>query len=187
MAVPVTPPAPERPIPPDRAPQPEPDRPMPPPGGEYACARAWAALTAAHALITGHLGTVLQAACGLSINEFELLLHLDAGPAGRGLRLGHLNAAVRITQPSVSRAVARMETHGWLCRTSSPDDGRAVLISITAAGREKLHAAVPVHAAAIREFLLDQLTPGEQDMLTAILTRVADAGAAPVAVPSRTA
>jgi DNA-binding MarR family transcriptional regulator len=148
------------------------------PGEEYACARVWSALTAAHALITGHLGAALQETCGLSINEFELLLCLDAGPGGQGQRLGHLNAAVRITQPSVSRAVTRMETHGWLRRTSSPDDGRAVLIAITAAGREKLHAAVPVHAAAIRAFLLDHLAPDEQDAVTRALTRVAQAGAA---------
>jgi DNA-binding MarR family transcriptional regulator len=147
-------------------------------GEEYACARVWAALSTAHALITEHLGAALQETCGLSINEFELLLRLDAGPDGQGQRLGSLNAAVRITQPSVSRTVTRMETHGWLRRTSSPDDGRAVLITMTAAGREKLHAAVPVHAAAIREFLLDQLAPDEQDALTRALTRVAEAGAA---------
>jgi DNA-binding MarR family transcriptional regulator len=153
-------------------------------GEEYACARVWAALTAAHALITGHLGIALQAACGLSINEFELLLRLEAGPGGQGQRLGSLNAAVRITQPSVSRAVARMETHGWLRRTSSPDDGRAVLIAITRAGREKLQAAVPVHAAAIREFLLDQLTADEQDALARALTRVAESGGAHAATVS---
>jgi DNA-binding MarR family transcriptional regulator len=154
----------------------------PQPGEEYACARVWAALTTAHALITEYLGAALQQTCGLSINEFELLLRLDAEPDGQGQRLGSLNGAVRITQPSVSRTVTRMETYGWLRRTSSPDDGRAVLITITAAGREKLHAAVPVHAAAIREFLLDQLTPQEQDALTRALTRVAEAGAARTAI-----
>jgi DNA-binding MarR family transcriptional regulator len=172
-------------------PQPSDPRPSDPhpsdpqPSAEYACARVWAALTTAHALITEHLGAALQEACGLSINEFELLLRLQAGPGGQGQRLGRLNAAVRITQPSVSRAVARMETRGWLRRTSTPDDGRAVLITITAAGREKLRTAVPVHAAAIREFLLDQLTPDEHDALTRALTRVAEAGATRIAAGRR--
>lgn len=145
----------------------------PPPGAEYACARAWAALTAAHAQITGQLAAALHGACGLSINDVELLLRLAAGPGGQGQRLSSLNAAVRITQPSVSRAVTRLENQGWLHRTSSPGDGRGVLIVLTEAGREKLHAAVPVHAGVIREFLLDQLSPGEQDILTRALTRVA--------------
>jgi DNA-binding MarR family transcriptional regulator len=141
---------------------------------EYACARAWAALTAAHARITERLGAALHQDCGLSINDFELLLRLDQEPGdGPGQRLGRLNAAVRLTQPSLSRAVTRLENQGWVCRSGSPGDGRGVLVSITAAGRDRLHAAVPVHAAVIREFLLDQLTPDEQDVLARTLTRVA--------------
>ena len=38
-----------------------------------------------------------------------------------------------------------------------------------------LRSAVPVHAQTIREFLLDPLTPREQDLLARALTRVADA------------
>jgi DNA-binding MarR family transcriptional regulator len=144
------------------------------PGGEYACARAWAALTAAHARITERLGAALHQDCGLSINDFELLLRLDQEPGdGPGQRLGSLNAAVRLSQPSLSRAVTRLENRGWLGRSGSPDDGRGVLVAITAAGRDRLRAAVPVHAAIIAEFLLDQLTPDEQDVLARTLTRVA--------------
>jgi hypothetical protein len=43
------------------------------------------------------------------------------------------------------------------------------------AGRDVLHSAVPVHARTIREFLLDPLTPREQDLLARALRRVADA------------
>lgn len=142
------------------------------PAGEYACAKAWAALTAAHARITERLGAALHRDCGLSINDFELLLRLDQEP-GPGQRLGRLNAAVRLTQPSLSRAVTRLENQGWVGRSGSPDDGRGVLVSITAAGRDRLRTAVPVHAAIIGEFLLDQLTPEEQDVLTRTLSRVA--------------
>ena len=49
--------------------------------GEYACARAWAALTAAHARIAGKPSTALARACDLSINDFEILLRLDHAPA----------------------------------------------------------------------------------------------------------
>ena len=50
-----------------------------------------------------------------------------------------------------------------------------MLITITPAGRDVLHSAVPVHARTIREFLLDPLTPREQDLLARALRRVADA------------
>jgi DNA-binding MarR family transcriptional regulator len=138
-------------------------------GGEYACARAWAALTAAHTRIAAQLSTALARACDLSINDFEILLQLERAPAP-GLRLTELNAAIPLTQPSLSRAVARLGQRGWLSRAGAADDRRGVLIP---AGRDVLRSAVPVHAQTIREFLLDPLTPREQDLLARALRRVA--------------
>ncbi len=141
---------------------------------EYACARAWAALTAAHTRIAGQLSTALARACDLSINDFEILLQLDHAPAP-GLRLAELNAAIPLTQPSLSRAVARLGQRGWLSRAGAADDRRGVLITITPAGRHVLRSAVPVHAQTIRELLLDPLTPREQDLLGRTLRRVTGA------------
>jgi DNA-binding MarR family transcriptional regulator len=140
--------------------------------GEYACARAWAALTAAHTRIAGQLSNALARACDLSINDFEILLRLDHAPAP-GLRLTELNSAIPLTQPSLSRAVARLGQRGWLSRAGAADDRRGVLITITLAGRDVLRSAVPVHAQTIRESLLDPLTPREQDLLARALSRVA--------------
>ncbi len=146
--------------------------------GEYACARAWAALTAAHTRIAGQLSSALARACDLSINDFEILLRLDHAPAP-GLRLSELNAAIPLTQPSLSRAVARLAQRGWLSRAGAADDRRGVLITITPAGKDVLRSAVPVHAQTIRESLLDPLTPREQDLLARALaeriTAIADA------------
>jgi DNA-binding MarR family transcriptional regulator len=139
---------------------------------EYACARAWAALTAAHARITRQLSTALARACDLSINDFEILLRLEHATV-QGLRLTELNAAISLTQPALSRAVARLGQRDWLSRAGAADDRRGVLITITPAGRDVLRSAVPVHAQTIRELLLDPLTPGEQDLLAGALSRVA--------------
>jgi DNA-binding MarR family transcriptional regulator len=140
---------------------------------EYACARAWAALTAAHSRVTSRLGGALSRACGLSINDFELLLRLGRTPRA-GLRLGELNSAVRLTQPSLSRAAARLERCGWLRRSGDPDDRRGVLVTITPAGQEILRRAAGVHAEVIRELLLDRLAPAERDLLARALTRIAE-------------
>jgi DNA-binding MarR family transcriptional regulator len=145
---------------------------------EHACAQAWAALTAAHALVTDRLGAALTRACGLSINEFQILLRVDRSPEP-GVRLGELCSAVRLTQPSLSRAVARLERHGWLRRAGAPGDGRGVLVTVTAAGREVLAQGSAVHTQTISEVLLDRLTPGEQELLARALTRVADGGHSP--------
>ena len=145
---------------------------------EQACAQAWAALTAAHALVTEQLSAALTRSCGLSINEFQILLRAARGPEA-GIRLGELRSAVRLTQPSLSRAVARLERHGWLRRAGVPGDGRGVLISVTASGREVLAQGSTVHTQTISELVLDRLTPAEQDLLARALTRVAEGGHPP--------
>src|ERR1700722_16337832 len=145
---------------------------------EHACAQAWAALTAAHALVTEQLSAALTRTCGLSINEFQILLRADRGPEA-GVRLGELCSAVRLTQPSLSRAVARLERHGWLRRAGAPGDGRGVLVSVTASGREVLARGSTVHTQTISELMLDRLTADEQDLLARALTRVAEGGHSP--------
>ena len=139
----------------------------------YACARAWTALSAAHARVAERLTAALSRECGLSINDFEVLLRLDQVPPP-GVRLGDLSSAVRLTQPSLSRMIARLAQHGWLTRACDPDDGRGVLVALTPTGRDVLHAAVPVHARTIRETLLDRLTADEQDLLAAALSRITE-------------
>jgi DNA-binding MarR family transcriptional regulator len=155
------------------------------PHDEQACARAWAALTAAHTLVTEQLSAALTRTCGLSINEFQILLRVDRAP-GPGVRLGELCSAVRLTQPSLSRAVARLERHGWLRRAGAPGDGRGVMVSLTAAGREVLARGSAVHTQTISELLLDRLTPGERDLLARALTRVAEGEPGPPRGPSAT-
>lgn len=139
----------------------------------FGCARAWAALSAAHGRVAGRLSGALSRTCGLSINDFEVLLRLDRVPYP-GLRLGDLNPAVQLTQPSLSRMIARLEQQGWLARAGDPNDRRGVLITLLPAGREVLRRAIPVHAQAIQAVLLDRLTPAEQDLLANALTRIAE-------------
>ena len=144
------------------------------PAEEYACAQAWVALTAAHARVAALLAAALARQCGLTTNEFELLLRLDqAGSAG--LRLGELRSAVPLTQPALSRAVARLAGRGLLARAGAPGDGRGVLILLSEAGQQSLRAAIPVHAEVLRTALLDQLSLAEQDVLAQVLGRIASA------------
>lgn len=141
-------------------------------GQEEACARAWVALSAAHARISGELARALASACDLSINDFEILVRVQH--AGRqGLRLGSLNGVVQLTQPSLSRAVARLEERGWLARAEAAGDRRGVLVTLTSQGQDVLRRAIPVHARTIREFLLDPLEEAELDLLAVALDRIA--------------
>ena len=140
--------------------------------GEYSCAQAWAALTAAHARVSGLLADALARECGLTINEFEILLRLDHA-GDKGVRLTELLTAVPVSQPALSRAVSRICARGWAGREAAPDDGRGVLVVPTPAGQALLRAAIPVHASAVRAALLAPLTGREQEILASVLRRVA--------------
>jgi DNA-binding MarR family transcriptional regulator len=138
---------------------------------EQDCARAWTALTGAHALLAERLGAALTRSCGLNVNEFEVLLRLDQVPPP-GLRLHHLRETVRLSQPAVSRLIARLEEQGLIGTNADPRDGRGVLATISTAGRKKLRRAIPLHAQVVRECLLDRLTEDEGAQLSAILDRI---------------
>lgn len=151
---------------------PAPSSPAAPVPAEYECARAWSALTAAHTRVSGRLSDALARGFGLTINDFEILLRVDHGP-DEGVRLGELSSAVPLTQPALSRAVARLAARGAVTRSGVPLDRRGVLITMTPAGRDLLRQAVPVHAGVVREVLLDRLSREEQDVLAQVLSRVA--------------
>ena len=153
--------------------------PPPPSAGvsEHACARAWAALTAAHARVASQLTAALQRECGLAITDFEILLRLDAGHGadhGAGQRIGDLTGPIRLSQPALSRAVTRLAGRGFLTRSGSPADARCVLVTLTPAGRDVMSTAAGVHASVINEALLGRISPAEQEVLARVLARVAD-------------
>ena len=143
------------------------------PADPNVCSQAWAALNAAHSRVSERLISSLSKTCGLSVNDFEILRRLDKVPPP-GMRLGDLMPAIRLTQPSLSRMVARLVRQGWLARTEDPNDGRSVLVALTPAGRQVLLTAVPVHAQAIHEALLARLSPTERETLNAALTRITE-------------
>ena len=80
-----------------------------------------------------------RGATGLSRTQISVLVTLrDEGPT----RISSLAVRERVTQPSMTTLINRLERQGLLERRADPADGRAVPVSITEAGREALAAAV---------------------------------------------
>ncbi|MFD2028053.1 MarR family winged helix-turn-helix transcriptional regulator [Promicromonospora aerolata] len=69
----------------------------------------------------------------LSMREYDVLFTLSLAP-GETLRLRELNENILMAQSSLSRMVERLEKRGLVRRHPSPDDGRGVLVSLTAEG-----------------------------------------------------
>jgi DNA-binding MarR family transcriptional regulator len=85
----------------------------------------------------------------LSRTELSVLKALDHGPA----RITELACAERISQPAITLVVNRLQERGWVSRGADPSDGRAVLVSLTDAGRQ----VIARQREAYRELVRDGL------------------------------
>jgi DNA-binding MarR family transcriptional regulator len=83
-----------------------------------------------------------------------------------GYRLSELATAERVSQPSMTALIARLERRGLVSRHPEPDDGRVVNVAITDAGRRVLAERRQARAAVLAE-MLDRLPTSQRDALLA--------------------
>jgi DNA-binding MarR family transcriptional regulator len=133
--------------------------------------QAWFAFLQAHDAATESLDVELRARTGLTLSDYEVLLHLSGSP-GSALRMTDLAASVLLSPSGTTRAVDRLERNALVRRGPDPDDGRATLVSLTPSGRRRFRAAAPVHLAGVRARFLDAITKREADALRAISVKV---------------
>ncbi|GAA1148956.1 MarR family winged helix-turn-helix transcriptional regulator [Nocardioides aquiterrae] len=140
--------------------------------------RAWRAWLDAHAHLSARLNRELQATSGLSLSDYDVLVHLTDVPDGR-LRAFELARGLEWEKSRVSRQVARMAERGLVERAASPEDGRGAYVAITAAGRQAIENAAPAHVELVRQLVFDGLTTAQVRTLAtvalSVLSRLDDA------------
>jgi DNA-binding MarR family transcriptional regulator len=130
-------------------------------------------------------GVVLQAVnsalapYGLKYLEYAVLATLRVSGAPYRMTPSQLQARLLFTSGGLSNLLKRLEGNGWIQRTDDPDDGRGVLVSLTAKGRRLADRAMPDHAQAELR-LLRMFSSEERDQLAQLLARMM-AGSEPVA------
>ena len=126
--------------------------------------QSWRAHLEATQLLFDALDRQLQRDAGLSHADYEILVRLSEAP-GRQLRMSVLAESTLFSRSRLSHAVARLERAGWVRRESCADDGRGTVAVLTDAGCDVLVAAAPGHVRAVREHLIDRLTPTQVSQL----------------------
>lgn len=77
------------------------------------------------------LSSTLDAQPGITLRQYRVLKQL----AGGACRARDLANSTGVTAPTMSAALANLETSGLIVRSPDPDDGRAALVVITDSGR----------------------------------------------------
>jgi DNA-binding MarR family transcriptional regulator len=121
---------------------------------------AWGGLLQTHARLVRELDHDLDAAHGLPLTQYEVLLHLERAPHHR-LRMTELARSVFLSQSGVTRLVDRLEAQGLVVRAPCAEDRRVLWAQMTDEGRRRLAEARPTHLAGVRALFLDRFDEDE--------------------------
>ena len=91
-------------------------------------------LARASHLISSEFHAVVEAS-GLSLMEWRVMASLSGKDS---LSIQELADIVLAKQPTVTKLVGRMQEAGWVLRCDAAHDRRQSLVSLTAAGRDKV-------------------------------------------------
>jgi MarR family transcriptional regulator, organic hydroperoxide resistance regulator len=105
---------------------------------------------------------------GLSLPQYHLL---EALRHEQELTVGELAEAAGVAAPTATRMLDCLARDGHVGRRHSEEDRRAVLVSLTPAGRIAVEAAHD-QVSAWRRRVYESLEPSEREQAAALLTRL---------------
>jgi DNA-binding MarR family transcriptional regulator len=135
---------------------------------------AWVGLLRSHSALMRALNTELVAAHGLTINDYEVLLHLARAP-DRQLRRVDLAERLLLTASGITRLLDGLEGAGYVTKGQCKSDARVTYAVLTDAGLEKLRSAADSHVAGVRGLFENRLGEEELETLAGLLARLSGA------------
>ncbi|MEX1071389.1 MAG: MarR family transcriptional regulator [Anaerolineales bacterium] len=103
----------------------------------------------------------------LSMQQFGLLMSVMRHP---GIRVHEIAETLRVSTPTVSVAVRKLEKQGWLKRKPDPEDKRAAQLYLSRKAALLAQRAKSFRRKRINEFM-NGLTSAEQDQLLTLLEK----------------
>jgi DNA-binding MarR family transcriptional regulator len=135
---------------------------------------AWGAFLRAHARVTRELERELQDEQDLSLADYDVLYQLAVADEHR-LRMSELADRLALSRSGATRLVDRLETAGFVARTSCATDRRGLWAHLTESGMKRLQGATPTHLRGVSAHFIDRIPNTELDQLRRILERVTEA------------
>ncbi|GAA0593797.1 MarR family transcriptional regulator [Kribbella sandramycini] len=132
---------------------------------------AWLSLAGLMFKLPGALDSQLQRDSGLTHFEYLVLAGLSESE-GRSRRMSDLAGWANGSLSRLSHVVKRLESRGFVERRPAEDDGRITVATLTDAGFAFLETAAPGHVAAVREYVIDALTPEQLAQLRVVADQI---------------
>ncbi len=132
---------------------------------------AWIPLVGMLIKLPAALDAQLQRDAGLSHFEYMVLSRLSEA-ARHTLRMSDLAILANGSLSRLSHVVTRLERRGWVRRESCPGDGRYTNAVLTDDGWTQVVAAAPGHVTAVRQLVVDALSPEQVGQLRDIAEQV---------------
>jgi DNA-binding MarR family transcriptional regulator len=136
---------------------------------------AWVAFLRSHAAITRQLNVDLLNAHGLTLNDYEVLIHL-ASAEGRMMRRVDLAESVLLTASGITRLLDGLERCGYVEKARCESDARVSYAKLTDEGHALLREASGTHLAGIEELFTSRFSPDELESLGELLRRLPTTG-----------
>ena len=137
---------------------------------------SWVSFLRAHAAITRELSAQLQREHGLTLNDYEVLLHLSHADDGR-MRRVDLAQQILLTASGITRLLEGLERAGYVAKETCASDARVSYAKVTDEGLEKLRSAATTHLRGIDELFLSRYSGSELTALAELLGRLPVTGA----------
>jgi DNA-binding MarR family transcriptional regulator len=137
----------------------------------------WVTFLRAHAEITRELSAELQREHGLTLHDYEVLLHL-ARADGAMMRRVDLSKRVLLSASGITRLLEGLERGGLVEKATCQSDGRVSYAKLTEAGRDRLREAAATHLRGVDELFVSRYSASELETLAQLLARLPLAGSA---------
>ncbi len=136
---------------------------------------SWIAFLRSHSAITRELSAQLQREHGLTLNDYEVLLHLSHAEGGM-MRRVDLAERILLTASGITRLLEGLERSGFVCKQTCASDARVSYAKLTDPGQEKLRDASVTHLRGIDELFLGRYSGSELATLAELLSRLPATG-----------
>jgi DNA-binding MarR family transcriptional regulator len=113
----------------------------------------------------------LQRGANISLSEYTVLMNLSEAAIGR-LSVSALADRSYLSGSRMTRLVEQLASQQLVLKSRNEDDGRAIDVSITDAGFNRLRAAYPVHLSSVRNRVLNHVNAQNLECLGSAMASI---------------